>query len=175
MVSCDDDDDDNVLTPPTENEEEVITQLIMTFVPTTGGNPVIFNFLDADGDGPIDPVITNGTLDSNTNYTASIQLFNTLENPADTITFEILEEDDEHQFFFTTTVNGMTINYADMDDDMNPVGLFTTVNTTNAGTGNLNVILVHEPNKDAPGVSGGDITNAGGEIDIEVDFTVTVQ
>ncbi|HBK71516.1 MAG TPA: type 1 periplasmic binding fold superfamily protein, partial [Flavobacteriaceae bacterium] len=36
-------------------------------------------------------------------------------------------------------------------------------------------ILRHEPNKSASGVSDGDITNAGGETDIEVIFNITVQ
>ena len=35
--------------------------------------------------------------------------------------------------------------------------------------------LRHEPAKDASGVAAGDITNAGGETDIEVTFDVTVE
>ena len=34
----------------------------------------------------------------------------------------------------------------------------------------MTVILRHEPNKAGAGVSDGDITNAGGETDIEVTF-----
>ena len=37
------------------------------------------------------------------------------------------------------------------------------------------ITLRHEPAKTATGVSGGDITNAGGETDIEVVFDVTVE
>jgi hypothetical protein len=35
--------------------------------------------------------------------------------------------------------------------------------------------LIHEPVKDAGGVSSGDITNAGGETDAEATFVVGVQ
>ena len=42
------------------------------------------------------------------------------------------------------------------------------------GNGTITVILRHEPDKDASGVSNGDITNAGGETDIEVVFNVEV-
>jgi hypothetical protein len=35
--------------------------------------------------------------------------------------------------------------------------------------------LRHEPNKDALNVASGEITNAGGETDIEVSFPVTIK
>jgi hypothetical protein len=37
------------------------------------------------------------------------------------------------------------------------------------------VTLRHEPDKGAAGVSGGDITNAGGDTDIEVTFPVVIE
>jgi hypothetical protein len=39
----------------------------------------------------------------------------------------------------------------------------------------IRVTLIHEPMKSAAGVSSGDITNAGGETDIEVGLPVVVQ
>ena len=36
------------------------------------------------------------------------------------------------------------------------------------------MILKHEPNKSAAGVAGGDVTNAGGETDAEMEFPITV-
>ncbi|MFT7376933.1 MAG: hypothetical protein ACI88Z_000758, partial [Sphingobacteriales bacterium] len=56
-----------------------------------------------------------------------------------------------------------------------PLGLQTTITTTDVGNGTLTVILRHEPNKSASGVANGDISNAGGETDIEVTFNITVQ
>ena len=50
-----------------------------------------------------------------------------------------------------------------------------TLTTGDAASGNITIILRHEPVKDAEGVSDGDITNAGGETDISVTFPVVVQ
>lgn len=102
-------------------------------------------------------------------------LLNKQENPAGDITAEILEEDEDHQFFFQTNIAGLTVAYSDQDEDGNPVGLQSTATTTGTGNGTVTVILRHEPNKSATGVVSGDITNAGGETDIEVTFNVTVQ
>lgn len=155
-------------------EEEVITEVIWTLTPQGGGDVVMLTFLDADGEGGNDPVITGGTLAANTIYDGSITLANTIESPAEDITAEVAAEDKEHQFFFSTTVAGLTITYADADGDSNPVGLENTVTTTDAGQGTLGLVLRHEPDKNASGVSDGDITNAGGETDIEVTFDVEV-
>ena len=56
-----------------------------------------------------------------------------------------------------------------------PIGLQIKMTTGMATTGMLTIILRHEPNKDATGVSDGDITNAGGETDIEITFDIDVQ
>lgn len=156
-------------------EEEVITEVIWTLTPQGGGEVVTFTFLDADGEGGNDPVVTGGNLVANTTYDGSITLSNTIESPAEDITSEVAAEDKEHQFFFSTTIAGLTIAYADADGDSNPVGLENTVTTTDAGQGTLSLVLRHEPDKNAAGVSDGDITNAGGETDIEVTFDVEVQ
>lgn len=162
-------------TPVTPNEEEVITTLTYKLTPSGGGTAIELKFQDLDGEGGNAPTITGGTLAANTTYTGEITLLNEQENPAEDVTLEIKEEDKEHQFFFPTTVNGLTVTYGDVDGDGKPVGLKTEVVTTAAGSGNLQVILKHEPDKNAAGVSGGDMTNAGGETDIEVTFPVTVQ
>jgi hypothetical protein len=41
--------------------------------------------------------------------------------------------------------------------------------------GSLTIILRHEPDKSAPGVSEGDIANAGGETDIQLNFELIIQ
>lgn len=161
--------------PVIPNEEEVITTLNYTLTPEGGGTDIVLSFQDLDGDGGDAPTITGGNLAANTTYTGSLVLLNEIENPAEDITEEIKEEDEEHQFFFSSTLTGLSIAYNDEDADKNPVGLATTVVTTDVGTGNLTVTLRHEPNKTATGVSDGDIVNAGGETDIEVAFPVTVQ
>jgi len=163
--------------PTKENEEEVITTLTFTLTPTNNASAptVTMQFQDLDGDGGNAPTITGGELADSTTYTGSLTLLNEAETPAEDITAEIREEDKEHQFFFQTDVNGLSVAYTDQDPDGNPIGLSTTITTVQANSGNLTVTLKHEPNKSAAGVAGGDITNAGGETDIEVVFPVEVK
>jgi hypothetical protein len=171
IMSCSDDPEDPII----ENEEEVITTLTYTLTPSEGGSAVVLSYQDLDGDGANEPTITNGTLSAETTYSGSLTLLNETESPAESITEEIEEEDADHQFFFVTTVSGLSVAYADTDGDGNPVGLASTLTTGSAGSGNLTVTLKHEPDKSASGVSDGVITNAGGETDISVTWTITVE
>ena len=171
IVSCSDDPED----PIVENEEEVITTLTYTLTPSEGGSAVVLTYQDLDGDGAGEPTITNGTLSASTVYSGVLTLFNETEDPAESITEEIDEEDDEHQFFFSSTITDLQVAYADTDGDGNPVGLATTLTTSVAGSGTLTITLRHEPEKSASGVASGDITSAGGETDISVTFTITVE
>ena len=172
-------DDDEPADPPIPNEAEVITTLILTLTPDGGGDVKTFYWQDLDGDGGDEPIIIPDTLAINTVYTGAVQLLNELENPAEDITEEVQseEEDEEHQFFYFTTVANLTIAYDPMDVDANgnPVGVDTQFTTGDAASGTLTVTLRHEPDKEGAGVSGGDITNAGGETDIEVEFEVDVE
>ena len=171
IMSCSDDPEDPII----ENEEEVITTFTYTLTPSEGGSAVVLSYQDLDGDGANEPTITNGTLSAETTYSGALTLLNETESPAESITEEIEEEDADHQFFFETTVSGLSVAYADTDDDGNPVGLASTLTTGSAGSGNLTVTLKHEPDKSASGVSDGVITNAGGETDISVTWTITVE
>ena len=91
------------------------------------------------------------------------------------VDIHVLEEALEHQFFFTPSNSIATFAYSDTDSEGNPIGIKFTLTTSDGGTGNINITLIHEPEKTEPGVSSGDITNAGGEADIEATFSVTVQ
>ncbi len=169
MISCSDDDN-----PEPPNEEELITTLNVKLVPQGGGTTVNFNFQDLDGDGGNAPSISVGDLATNTTYDATITVLNESETPAEDITTEVRNEDEEHQFFFDPTGANLTVTYKDQDGDGNPLGLASEWVTTTASTGTITITLRHEPDKNATGVSGGDITNAGGETDIEVTFTVKI-
>lgn len=173
FAACSSDDDN----PEPVNEEEVITTLTATLSPIGGGATITLQTRDLDGDGPNPPVVTvSGPLAVNKTYNGSLILLNETESPAELINSEIQEEDEEHQFFFQATNGIATFNYLDFDDDDNPVGLaFTLTTSANAGSGNITITLRHEPNKDAPGVNEGNISNAGGETDIQAVFAVSVQ
>ena len=170
LTSCDNDD------PEPVNEEELITTIRVTFTPSAGGSVVTATFQDLDGPGGSAPIITNPSLAANTTYNVSVQFLNEAETPTEDITEEVEEESDEHQVFFQVGSGlNITYTYGDTDGSGNPLGLNGTIVTGNASSGNLDVVLVHEPNKAAAGVSAGDPTNAGGEEDVRVSFTVTIQ
>ena len=140
------------------------------------GSIVQFQFQDLDGDGGNAPVVTEGTLAANTTYVGVLSFLDESGSETEEITVEIAQEADEHQVFYTLGggING-AVSYSDADINGDPVGLLTSFATGDAATGTLTISLRHEPTKDAAGVSDGDITNAGGETDIEVTFDVTVQ
>jgi hypothetical protein len=169
--SKDDDKTEPVVIP---NQEEVITTLIYTLTPEGGGDAVELIFRDLDGDGGAQPVITVDSLMAGTTYLGALELLNESEQPVEDITEEVKEEGDEHQFFFMGG-SELTVMYNDKDVNNKPIGLNTKLTTTTAGEYALHIVLRHEPNKDASGVADGDITNAGGETDIEVHFDVPVK
>jgi hypothetical protein len=172
LASCSSDDDNEPI-----NEEEVITTLTASLT-TPDGPTILLTYRDLDGDGPNPPVITvSGSLLPNATYTGSMILLNETESPVEDITEEIKEEDDEHQFFFQVGagLNIFNVTYLDFDGNGNPLGLNFSFQTGNASQGNFTITLRHEPNKDAAGVSEGNIANAGGETDIAVTFPMVIQ
>lgn len=175
FAGCKKDKEEDPITPAPVNENEVITTMIITFHDTTGGTPdKVWKFRDADGDGGNAPVITVDTLLANKVYHGSLLLLNETANPIDTSSNEVLEENTIHQFFYQVTGANLTFHYADTDDNGHPIGLETLVNVGAASTGQTKVTLIHECQKGNPGVSDGDITNAGGSTDIEVNFSMAI-
>lgn len=165
--------DDEIVDPPVQ--PELITTLTYTLTPEGGGDAVVLSFQDLDDDGPMAPVIQNGTLENGTTYNGELTFLNESIDPSENITEEIEAEDEEHQVFFTTNNDFITVTYDDMDSENNPVGLSSKLTTSQIGTTDLTITLRHEPNKAGENVSAGDITNAGGETDIEVTFDVEIE
>lgn len=160
----DHDDDDH------DHEEELITTV--TYTLTNGSDVVTLKFKDLDGDGGNTGTYTiSGPLTANSTYTGVIKLENETENPAEDVTLEVKKEADEHEFFYTSSVSGVTVTKTDKDGNNNPLGVETTVTTGAAGSGNLVIILKHEPKKPNDGTS----ADAGGSTDIEVTFDISVQ
>ena len=168
LISCEKD-------PKVPNEEELITTVTYTLTPQAGGDPVVFSFRDLDGDGGQEPVVVLGRLKTNAIYNGVVQLLNESVSPFEDITLEVEEEALEHQFFYTFSDVNTSFTYADMDIDNYPVGIHTIVTTGDPGEGLLTIVLRHLPDKSASGVSGGDITNAGGETDVEVSFLLIIE
>ena len=149
--SCDDDND----TPEPINEEEVITTMTVTLVNHQNGSDVVtMQTQDLDGDGPNEPVITvSGPLTAGTSYAGSIVWLNEMEDPAENVTEEIVE-----------------FVYMDFDSNGNPVGTQFVLAPLGAGSGSVTITLVHEPAKPNDGLD-----TAGGSIDIQTTFPVTVE
>ena len=173
IISCND--DTSPPPPIIPNEEELITTLNYTLISQSGDDTVVLSFQDLDGDGGNAPKVSTGELLRNTSYNGSITLLNEQESPAENITLEIEEEALEHQFFFSSNSDSLSMQYADQDSLGNPIGLLSTLMTKGPDATKINIILRHEPNKKGLGVSDGDITNAGGETDIEVSFDITIK
>lgn len=166
--ACSEDDHDH--DDDHDHEEELITTVKYTL--TNGTDIVTLTFSDPDGEGGNDGSYNvSGPLTSNTTYTGVIELLNETESPAEDITEEVKEEGDEHEFFYTTDITGLTITKTDVDANNNPLGIETDVMTATAGTGVITVVLKHEPTKPNDGTADG----ANGSTDVEVTFNVTVQ
>ena len=169
FTACSNDDDN----PDPVNEEEVITTLTVTLEPQGSvGTTVTMQTRDLDGDGPNAPVIVvSGKLAAGVIYDGTIVLLNETESPAENITEEVEEEDDEHQFFYT--IGGgldVTTAYANFDGDGNPLGTKFTLTAGAASSGTLTFTLRHEPTKPNTGLS-----DAGGETDIAATFDAAVE
>ncbi len=175
ITSCSDDD----RIPEPINEEEVITTVIVTLESSGPDDDVVFTSQDLDGDGPDEPTINiEGKLRANTTYSGSLTILNETVFPVEEINEEIEEEADKHQFFFEFNGFDGTTTYTDTEADYNggndnPVGLKFILNTGEASSGTFTVTLRHEPDKEASGVSQGDISNAGGETDVQQTFNIS--
>jgi hypothetical protein len=164
-VSCSKDDDEP------ENEEELITTLRVSMVETGTGATSTFIFRDVDGPGGNPP----GTFDSivvnaSRNYSVTLQFLNESVSPAEDITEEVEEEDEDHQVYYEA--NGVSITPLNLNTDGLglPLGTTSTWNTGAAGTGTMRITLKHKPGTKA---AGDPVTK--GETDVEVTFPVRLK
>lgn len=162
--------------PEVPKENELITTLILTLINSeNASDSVVLRFFDIDGMGGIPPEITQaGTLRSGNSYSGSIILLDESQSPPGDVNRDILATAKDHQFFFLIDGLDIQITYKDFDADGLPLGLKIDMLTGNPSSGTLKIILRHYPNKTAPNVSQGDITNAGGSTDIESTFELEI-
>lgn len=167
--------------PERENEEESITRATLNFMPTGGGNPLVFSWVDPDGDGPQQPVIDPIVLAANTEYNLTIELAGPNN---ENLTQEIQLEADEHLFFFgwtdelfsspTGTGNissrSGVVDYNDTDRNNLPLGLSTNWTTAGPATGTFTTILKHQPD-----IKSETSTATDGETDLQIQWNATVQ
>lgn len=162
--------------PVIPNQEELITTLTYTLVAADNSDTATFMFADLDGPGGNAPIMSSDVLKVHTLYIGTLVLLNEQLVPAKDITDEVAAEGDAHQFFFESNLAAQPeILYTDADVNGNPIGIATTFECFGADAGQLVIILRHEPDKFAAGVNQGDITNAGGETDIEISFDLEIK
>ncbi len=170
------------------DEQEVITSILLTFTPDTGGDAVLAEFRDVDGDGGDDPIIVDPTLMANTTYDVSVSILNETLDPSDEdyhIDKEIEAEAEEHQLFYTGDgiENGLFTwmttdresDYVENSGEDLPVGLSGVLTTGDADQGKLTVTLMHQPPVNGMAVKTATSGVQDGEVDVTVTFDVTVE
>ncbi len=192
IVSCSSD-DDGVDAPDDVDEVEVITNVTLIFTNNADATDVVMATAeDPDGesiqelavDGPIN-------LTAGVTYTLTFNILNALDaDDVEDIGEEILEEDDEHQFFFGFTDGAFTnptgngniapntgsVNYADADENGLPVGLETTWTAgTAVSGGEFNVRLQHQPVVDGNIVKTTTSTSNTGDTDFDLTFMLNIE
>ena len=177
FASCESED------PEIENEGEVITDVTLKFQELNGSNALVGDVLSFKASDPQGievgktPNVQSISLTKGKKYQMTIEVTNSIEG--EDITQEILEEAEEHQFFFLGQVfdsSFFSIQYADAGGIA--LGVKTNV-TVSASTGTNNssmrVVLRHDLDKNFPGASNPNFANfvqAGGETDLDITFPV---
>lgn len=174
-----------------DHDHELMTTVTLTL--TSGDETMTVAWADPEQDG--DPVIDTLTLTEGVVYDASLGFLNEAEEPAEDITPEILDEAEEHQVFvFGNAVEGpgtdanpdalVLHEYNDMDDNGLPIGLENTFEAVMMGSGELTIVLRHQPEEDGQAVkvegqaadlAAEGLAAVGGASDIEVTFPVMVE
>ena len=141
---------------------------------------------DPDGEGIQDLQIEDEiTLTANTEYVLTFNIQNALDpDDVEDIGDEILEEDNEHQFFFAFTedifampmgdgnidASSDTILYEDEDENGLNVGLETFWTTGDAATGTFTARLQHQPDIKTATTGATD-----GDTDFNLTFTLNIE
>lgn len=173
ITGCKKDEDEVPIPTPPTNEEEVITTFTLYFTDSANSaNVVSATFRDPDGDGG-NPFTQFDSihLQANKTYYAQVVVLNETASPADSISNEILEEANDHLFFYTVTGANATVSITDFDTNTPtplPLGLQTKWRTGSASMGSTQIVLKHQP-----GAKDG--TFAPGTTDIDLTFHTDIQ
>ena len=143
------------------------------------------------GEGPQDlAILTNIELAPNTSYALTIDLVNTISQ--ERITTEIVNEADEHMFFFqwsqdvfsNPTGDGNVdmredgvLRYNDQDINGLPLGISTTWTTGDAinGSADFRIILKHQPAVNGTAVKTATSTATDGDTDMDLTWGIEIQ
>lgn len=164
--------------PPTPDEQELITTLKLN-VTGSGGFSKTFVYKIENGFGST----TQGTvqidtvqLAANTSYHVAATLLNEKADAGEQdVTEEVLTEQDEHLFLYNSTpasgAGSVSTSGGSMDHNGLPFNQTIDFTTGAAGTGTLQVNLMHQPTNKM----GTTPATSGGETDVEAIFPVILQ
>ena len=174
-----------------DHNHGLTTAVVLDFTPESG-DTLSFTWEDPTADGA-NIKIDDIELMSGVSYDLGVRVLNQLEEPVEDVTAEILEQAEEHQFFFTgSAVSGpasdsdaapLQHTYNDVDADGLPLGIDNLMDAVSTGDGELTVTLRHLPPESgaatkveglADTVQTGGFAAIGGDTDVEVTFPVTV-
>jgi hypothetical protein len=168
--------EDDPKDPINPNENELITTFQLVLTEDGTSNVSTFTFRDEDGDGGNEPSdFDTIRLSTNKTYHGEIFLLDESKSPADTISIEVAEEAEEHQFFYSTSgISGLSVSYSSGDVDANgvPLGLFPEIVTgANTGIGTITFVLKHQETDKPTSGSG---NSSLGSTDIEIAFPTKI-
>jgi len=170
-----------------DHDQELITTVSLELTPP-GGEVVEAKFVDFQDGSAVS--IDEIRLLTNLEYSLQVLVLNDLEEPIEDITAEILDEAEEHQFFFTGSIEGCSDqalvqhSYIDQDSNGLPIGVESSLVTLSTGQGELRVSLRHMPPEDGQTVKvsgledelcAGNETSIPGDWDVRVTFPLFVE
>lgn len=159
-----------------DHDEEVITTLVLTFTPQSGGAATSFSFDDPDGPGGIDPTISQINLSPNTSYNVSLTVFNKTLNPVKDLTPEILAEGDAHRFYYEpSSGSNITVSGLNNDDDGIALGTSSVWTTGNAANGSIKITLRHYGGNPPNKATDDTVNSNKSSTDAEVSFATLIQ
>lgn len=173
--------------PVVENDGEVITDVTLNFTELDAsgnpvGTPISFKASDPEGiEVGASPVVQTVSLMKGKTYRLDIEVFNAIEN--EDITEEILEEADEHQFYFLGSAfvgssAPLTYVYDDESGDLIGVrGIVTVASSPGFNNAQMRIVLRHDLDKNYPGANNPNFENfvmAGGETDLDITFPLVL-
>ncbi len=160
---------------PEPDEHELITTARITF--TNTGVSQSFSYKVQNGFGSNSGTVAIDTirLAPNSSYGVAVQLLNESENPVEDVTAEVIAEQLEHLFLYSSNpaagAGSLTFSDGNKDTQGAAFNLTGTMRTGDAGSGALTLYLIHAPTDK----NGTTPAAAGGGTDVQATFPVRLQ
>lgn len=163
--------DEQVVDPPLP-ENELITTISLRLISSDNTDTVnaIWRDLTPNDTNPPDTSLAQLNLKDSTLYRAEISFLDETKSPAEDITAEVQSRANYHRiFYFPSSSLGANLNISITDVDTNSpplaLGLNSNFQTIQSSSGDLRVVLKHQPD-------GKDGSFEPGTIDADVNFRV---